>query len=645
MANREKARETDPPDPSRGGGVPASFGLCVTLVSAFSTLLMLESSRVFVSYLVFVIDQSHRIELGVTAFGVFAAIGLGGLLGRAIGLRLAVAVCMLGLASSRLVVQFTEQPHARLVCGAIAVVAWGWLLPNLRALSPDDTARGVVLGMLIDLAVRYAFGSVDLPWMPSALRNAATIVVVIAMLCAWPRLLVGKRPAAAGPSGPALLGVGPGLMVFQLLTGNLGILQIRSGLPIQVAVLLSLAGLAAGFAVQIRPTARPSGQPGASAQAVAMTLTLLAELALFAFWRWNGIADVMLVVVSGVTGQLLVFAIRGRGSPGEPPSPTADGLWLTAGMLVQAGLLFAYYSATGQPLLIFAALALLGVGSALSTRRGRAIPEITGGAPIAWLTAAGGALLLAAFLLNRSAWNEVNRQDALPATFTAITYNIQTGFSRDNHWDLEQTARAIEDQRSDVVILQEVSRGWTIAAGVDEARWLSHRLDMNMAWGPSSNDDLWGVAILSRGKIVTAQMYDYTTTENLRRGVLGAAIQTDDGPLYVYATHLDNPTDATQIRLAQTGELLKVTNGKSPAIIGGDFNASPDSDVVTAMLAAGFTDAGGALPPGTGTSAEGNRIDYLFVRGPLAIGLVDVPNVWASDHRPFVARLSLSAGP
>src|SRR5689334_17652147 len=90
--------------------IPAAFGLSVTLVAALSTLFMLEAVRVFIAYLVFVVDQSHRVELGRDAILVFGAIALGGVLGRLIGPRATVALCVLGLTAARMTLQFTDDP-------------------------------------------------------------------------------------------------------------------------------------------------------------------------------------------------------------------------------------------------------------------------------------------------------------------------------------------------------------------------------------------------------------------------------------------------------------------------------------------------------------------------------------------------------
>jgi endonuclease/exonuclease/phosphatase family metal-dependent hydrolase len=634
----------------RGVGEPAevergifSVELAVTVVAALATTLMLEATRVFLGYMVFVIDQERRGLIAATAFGVFAAFLVGGLAGKLLGAKGAVATTATILIAARLVLQFTENPEARLILGAIAVVGWGWMLPSLRAIRPDDAARGVVFGLLLDLSIRFLFGTVDLPWMPNAWRDFVTLLLMLGLIVAVFGVLFSKHVVLAGPAGPALIGVGPGLALFHLVTGNIGIVELKSDLPVQVAIWALAIGIGAGFAVQIRPPDPSSGRPAPSGWLVALVLTVFGMLSLLVFWRWNGLADLLAIVVAGVSAQLLVLSVRGRGNPGEPPDILRDGIWLTVGMLLHAVLIFVYYSATGLPLLIGVSFLLLGVGAALAAPRSGPMPAITSERYLPAMVVFSALVLALGLGVNRSTWSDVDRQDTLPADLTVVSYNIQTGFSRDNVWSLEQTARVIEEQQPDIVLLQEVSRGWIITSGADEARWLSHRLDMNLVWGPSSRDDLWGVVILTRGEVLSSDMRIYDTTQNLRRGVLGAAVKTESGaPLYVYNTHLDNPKGAGAVRLEQVTQLVAATEGATPAIVGGDFNATPDSDVIEVVLSAGFVDTGASLPPEATTSEHGQRIDYVFVRGPFQIRETLVPDVWASDHRPVVAKLTLA---
>ena len=239
--------------------------------------------------------------------------------------------------------------------------------------------------------------------------------------------------------------------------------------------------------------------------------------------------------------------------------------------------------------------------------------------------------------------DDVDAGPPLPRDVTVMTYNIQVGFSRDNDWSLERTARTIEAQDPEIVILQEVSRGWVIASGVDEVRWLSERLDMPVVFGAASRDGLWGNAILTRAPIKSESVTIYASTQNLRRSVVVLQLETEAGDLWVFGTHLDNPDEAGAVRLEQVDQLIEVWDGRSPAILAGDFNAPPESDVLAALTAAGFVDTGAAFPPETFTMEDRRRIDYILTAGPIATREVRIPDVWTSDHKPVVAELTLGA--
>jgi predicted MFS family arabinose efflux permease len=136
---------------------------------ALATTLMLESLRVFVAYLVFIIDQSQRVALAGIAVGVFLAIGLGGVLARRLGPRRALLACAALCGLARMTLQFWEAPTPRVVLGALVVISWGWLLLAAfeGGLPREAVAQGVPLGLGLDLALRIAFGSLDLPWDPT----------------------------------------------------------------------------------------------------------------------------------------------------------------------------------------------------------------------------------------------------------------------------------------------------------------------------------------------------------------------------------------------------------------------------------------------------------------------------------------------
>jgi endonuclease/exonuclease/phosphatase (EEP) superfamily protein YafD len=178
-----------------------------------------------------------------------------------------------------------------------------------------------------------------------------------------------------------------------------------------------------------------------------------------------------------------------------------------------------------------------------------------------------------------------------------------------------------------------------VTTGNDELLWLSQRLEMPYVWGPASDDGLWGNAILSRVALSEQDATKFASTENLKRGAVRAQVQTPAGVLWVYGTHLDNPSGAGAVRREQVDELLRYIGENQPSILGGDLNATPNSDVLAALRAAGFSDFAALLGPGATTSEDGKRIDYLLLRGRVTVAETLIPDVWASDHKPFVLRV------
>jgi endonuclease/exonuclease/phosphatase family metal-dependent hydrolase len=256
------------------------------------------------------------------------------------------------------------------------------------------------------------------------------------------------------------------------------------------------------------------------------------------------------------------------------------------------------------------------------------------------VAAAGTVAALLIFVWLRLDEPDQSTRLAGSADLTVITVNIQEGFSNDNIWSLEETARAIEAHDPDIVVLQEITRGWLVMSSVDEVRWLTDRLQMDYAYSGNSYDGLWGNAILTRLPILSTDSVIFSTTDNLRRGAVAVEVETSAGPLRVIDTHLDNPREATEVRLEQIQELIAFLGNSTTAIVAGDFNADPGSPEWQAMIDAGLVDTAGDDP--TTTSEDARRIDYIFVTTDLTVSGYDVPETWTSDHRPVIVELSLS---
>lgn len=610
---------------------------------ATATVLMLQSMRVFVSYLVFVVDQSNRTSLAGIAVGVFLLSGIAW-----IGIRLTgPGEVLLGstvmLAVTRVALQYWDAPDARLCLGAAVLVCWGWLAFTLLVTRRDLVALGIGLGLAIDLGVRVAFRTVDTPWMPGFAAYLVTWSLVASMLSALFQFRIPRQQRGATRSSSlALLAVGPAFVIFNLLSGNLGLAQSHLGLDFPGASVVLSFGMAIGI---LGAAIRCSGEIAILSNLrwwIAWRALLIVVTIGGFWWFWSGPALATLGLILATASSVILFAelmLDGRDRD-DGGSAIWSAVCFAVGLLLEVGLLFGYYTYSGSPGFMAAAVGVFllaviaGTPRVVSRPRERGVPVVVVAGVI------GGLLILIAGWQIWS-WSDAAATSSIGPNITVMTYNIQSGFSVDNHFDLERTAQVIAAQQPDVVVLQEVSRGWLVTSGVDEVLWLSQRLNMSYAFGPNSDDGMWGNVVLSKAPIDSVQKVQYDVTENLKRSVLQVHVMTESGGVWVLATHLDDPSDAGQIRLQQADELIASWNHEVPTILMGDMNSDPSDDVITAFQSAGFVDFGRTLPGGGATSQDNRRIDYIFGTRDVVLDSIQVLQVWTSDHRPVVAHLSI----
>lgn len=621
-----------------GGAIAALFAL--------ATALMLQSVRVFVSYLVFVVDQSQRMSIAAIAIAVFAFPLSCWLLLRLAGYQRLLAAAVLLLTVSRISLQIIDQPIFRLATGGAVIVAWGVLTVLLIAAGRRPVVVGLVLGFGIDLSLRTARGSLDVAWIPGAFQTLQVVAAIALLLALWWHARDSVRFNGAGwRSATALITIGPALALYHLVTGNPAFVSAHSGLSASGASAALAGGLLLGTGIGVLRliVLTLGGGDGALATRFVLFDVLIGGAALFLAWDGNGLAAFGAFFATVAATELLLFALAAD-DEGSNLTIGPIAALLTLGVLIHFAILFLYYTSTGSGLMVAAAWIGLVAGTLItviglpgSLRRQRL--ELRAYA----LPAFAVVLLLAVSV----GWATTVRDEPEPqpgdaATINVITYNIQSGFSRDNEWDLEATARVIEDANADIVVLQEVSRGWLVTSGNDQLAWLGRRLDMPYVWGPASTDDLWGNAVLSRFPVVSESLTRYAATQNLKRSALTVGLEINDGfILTVVATHLDNPAGADGPRSAQLEQLVGILAIDRPTIVAGDFNMTPDDPLIERLVGTGLVDAAAEAGALDGTSEDGRRIDYIFVSPEIAVQSVEVIDSDASDHRPVVATLEL----
>jgi endonuclease/exonuclease/phosphatase family metal-dependent hydrolase len=169
-----------------------------------------------------------------------------------------------------------------------------------------------------------------------------------------------------------------------------------------------------------------------------------------------------------------------------------------------------------------------------------------------------------------------------------------------------------------------------------------------------------------------------TTPERLDighgRSALRTPVTTASGDaLQFIVTHLHHLRPDEAIRAEQVATLTAWLGaptagaaGSMATVVVGDFNAEPVEEAYSLMTGAGFRsahlEANGAEPtvtwpsgiqaPGIDADGEPGCLDYIWVRGPIAVQscrvafdrpAVDDPTLYPSDHFGLVATLQLGA--
>ncbi|MGH3656673.1 MAG: endonuclease/exonuclease/phosphatase family protein, partial [Micromonosporaceae bacterium] len=221
-------------------------------------------------------------------------------------------------------------------------------------------------------------------------------------------------------------------------------------------------------------------------------------------------------------------------------------------------------------------------------------------------------------------------------------------YARNNYGtiDPEALAAAIEKQHADVVMLQEVSRGWPIGGTLDGAEWLSRRLAMPYVYAPAA-DEQFGNLILSRLRITAADTGELPQgAGTMRRSYATATVELPNGrTVQLYDLHLQHHDEDTPTRLAEIDVLLDAWGSETPAVISGDFNSAPGSKEITKIKETGLVSAqdttGHSGLRTSPTPRPLHRIDWIFGTSDVAFSNFARPKVTTSDHFPLAVTVRI----
>jgi endonuclease/exonuclease/phosphatase family metal-dependent hydrolase len=225
-------------------------------------------------------------------------------------------------------------------------------------------------------------------------------------------------------------------------------------------------------------------------------------------------------------------------------------------------------------------------------------------------------------------------------TVRVATYNLNGGYDAGNTFQLELAARTIEASLADIVVLQEVDAGRPVSYMVDEPLFLARRLGMYHVFWPTV-EHVRGLAVLSRwpvGELSTA----YFVGEGEQDGALRARIAIDGSEQAITLVGAHLPVSDDEQSIQNLAVLLDLMGDRTPLVLAGDLQTTPDSPFVQQILAEGFVDPDDLLGIELGYTAPAIdpafRYDYVLARDMIPLDARQVDSL-ASDHRLVVVEV------
>ena len=151
----------------------------------------------------------------------------------------------------------------------------------------------------------------------------------------------------------------------------------------------------------------------------------------------------------------------------------------------------------------------------------------------------------------------------------------------------------------------------------------------------------YGVVILSRFPLDSAIVYPLWQRGESEQRVLGIAVATlpDGRKIRLACTHLDLSAEIRETEIKQVDLIL--SRGDIPVVLGGDFNAEPDSKEIELMFTR-FTSSTKDFVVTFPNIKPNKTIDYLFTRRMDKLRFIShkvIAGIEASDHLPVIAEI------
>ncbi len=234
-----------------------------------------------------------------------------------------------------------------------------------------------------------------------------------------------------------------------------------------------------------------------------------------------------------------------------------------------------------------------------------------------------------------------------------MTYNVHhcnpPSESKTGKIDIDAITNVIKKQNPDLVALQELDNHTTRSGPFNELEVIAQKLNMHFYFGKAMDfgGGSYGIGILSKYPMSNGATLQLPVKEGWKgepRVLATSEISLPNGKKIIFgSTHLEAYNEDN--RELQIKEINRIAATASlPFIIGGDFNATPESNVVK-LLDGEFQRTCVSRCPDTFSDEEGRgTIDYIAYRPVNQFSVTShevIEEKYASDHFPVVAVLKM----
>ena len=251
-----------------------------------------------------------------------------------------------------------------------------------------------------------------------------------------------------------------------------------------------------------------------------------------------------------------------------------------------------------------------------------------------------------------------------PDGLRVMSYNIYAGRNQDNSYNLQRIADVILAGRPDLVALQEVDVNTTRSSRRDLGRELAELTGMKVSFGPAMDyqGGQYGNAVLSRLPMVGERTHALPGNGGEPRSGAEVLVEVPglELPLSLVSLHIDHRSPELRAKQLEALDQSLAAEGWSIRLVVGDYNATPDSDLMKARLGSGdwidLAPEAARATPTFSSDQPRQRIDYIIAAAPFehqvtdyAVGPEMRPDdedfaakvALASDHMPLVAGFRL----